>query len=128
MFSTSAVTRTDRRSTRPSTSASFDPKWYSRPPLLTPASAATASSVAERSPWLIRMFSKASSTRSRAGSAAFMPQWYARTSLCSATTGRQPASNPSHLLLYRLDGILIVDHLNIQEIRHVHLHPPHLHD
>ena len=38
------------RSTMPDSRASLDGKWYSRPPLLTPASAATASSVSAATP------------------------------------------------------------------------------
>ena len=62
----SSVTSASSRSITPVSRASLDPKWYSSPPLETPAARAVASIVAERSPSSMRIASKASSTLSRA--------------------------------------------------------------
>ncbi len=65
MSATSSTTISSRRARTPSISASFEPKWYSRPPLDTPATPATASRVAARSPFSPSSVSYASRMRSR---------------------------------------------------------------
>ena len=77
MAATSAAKSRSSRSSSTPIMASLFGKWYSSPPLETPARRATASSVAARSPTSISRDSKASRTASRAtgflGMAPIMP-------------------------------------------------------